>query len=297
MIHFYVIFVSALLLSHLFGILVKTKGEFMKKIILILTFIMMISSMSSAVEVETSVTLNGHYIQGDENHLLINDRVYVVARTITDALNQDIEWLEETQQVKITDETSTLLLTIDDNTAYVNEEVYTFDASPFILNGRTYIPIRMVSELLGCQVNWVDSTFTVEITKEDFELDPQYIYERPYTDEDLLWLSRIVDVESDYNSIAMKLGIANVVLNRVNDPRFPNTVAEVIFDDTYATQFPPAHKSSFASLEPSILSILASKKALEGYNNIGSSLYFNNSPFRSRADDLFKIIDGEYFYE
>ena len=38
------------------------------------------------------------------------------------------------------------------------------------------------------------------------------------------------------------------------------------------------------------------QKALEGVNNIGYSLYFNNSPFRSKPNDLIKIIDGEYFY-
>ena len=155
----------------------------------------------------------------------------------------------------------------------------------------------MISEVLGCQVKWDGDTFTVHITKEDFEMDPTLIYKRPYSDEDLLWLSRIVEVESDFQSIPMKIGIANVVLNRVKDPRFPNTVHDVIFDNTYAVQFPPAFKSSFSTLSPSGLSIRASKKALEGVNNVENCLYFNNSPFKSRAKDLFIIIEGEYFYE
>lgn len=249
-----------------------------------------------AVEVETSVTFNGHYIQGQQNHLLIEDRVYIVARTLTDALGYDIEWFEETSQVQITSPEKVVLLTIDQTTAMVNDAAYAMEVSPFILEGRTYIPLRMVSEVLGCEVVWDLSTYTVHLTKEGYEIDENLIYDRPYTDEDLLWLARIVEVESDFNSIPMKIGIANVVLNRVKDPRFPNTVHDVIFDTQYAVQFPPAHKSSFSSITPSYLSILASKKALEGVNNVGASLYFNNRPFNSRADDLHKIIDGEYFY-
>ena len=270
----------------------------MRKLILMILVIasMMTFSPLHALEVETSVTLNGHYIQGETNHLLINDRVYIVARTLTDALGYEIEWFEESSQVKISSPEKDVLLTIDQTEAFINQESYRMEVAPFILDGRTYIPLRMVSEVLSCEVRWDQSTYTVHLQKENHQVHESQIYNRPYTDEDLLWLSRIVEVESDFNSIPMKIGIANVVLNRVNDPRFPNTVYDVIFDAEYAVQFPPAHKASFLSVEPSYLSILSSKKALEGVNNVGESLYFNNRPFNSRADDLHKIIDGEYFY-
>jgi hypothetical protein len=270
----------------------------MKKFILIIFASIYIISMTTsfAADVETSVTLNGHYIQGERHHLLIDGKVYIVARTLTDALGYDIEWDEESAQVKIVSPEKVVLLTIDQTTAFVNEALYPMEVAPFILNGRTYIPLRMVSEVLGCQVTWDHDTYTVHLIKEDYQVDESQIYHRPYTDEDLLWLARIVEVESDYNSIPMKIGIANVVLNRVKDPRFPNTVYNVIFDDDYAVQFPPAHKSSFSNVTPDHLSILGSKKALEGINNVGESLYFNHRPFMSRADDLHKIIEGEYFY-
>lgn len=38
------------------------------------------------------------------------------------------------------------------------------DSEPFIYEGRTYVPIRFVSEALGMEVNWNDKTKTVEIT-------------------------------------------------------------------------------------------------------------------------------------
>lgn len=269
----------------------------MKKIAIILCLILSITVPVYALDVETSVSLNGDYIQGDAKHLLKEDRVYVVARTLTDALGQEIQWLAESQQVHISHPDLSILLTIGQSTAVVNEEVYTLDAPPFIQDGRTYIPLRMVSEVLGCQVEWDSQTYTAHITKADYQMDQAFVYQRPYSDDDLFWLSKIVEVESDFQSVPMKIGIANVVLNRVKDPRFPNTVHDVIFDNVYAVQFPPAFKSTFKTLTPTPLSIMASKKALEGVNNVENCLYFNNAPFRSRADDLFIIIEGEYFYK
>jgi len=109
-------------------------------------------------------------------------------------------------------------------------------------------------------------------------------------------LSRIVQVETGGASEDMMLGVANVVLNRVKSPLFPDTIHDVIFQVDVHTQFPPAHKASFTSLIPGELAIEMSRRALEGENNVETCLYFNNSPFRTKADDLYQIIDGEYFY-
>lgn len=40
------------------------------------------------------------------------------------------------------------------------------DSEPFIYEGRTYVPIRVVSEALGADIDWNDKTKTVEIFKD-----------------------------------------------------------------------------------------------------------------------------------
>ena len=37
------------------------------------------------------------------------------------------------------------------------------DSEPFIVDGRTYVPVRVISEALGVKVNWNDKTNTVEL--------------------------------------------------------------------------------------------------------------------------------------
>lgn len=53
-----------------------------------------------------------------------------------------------------------------------------------------------------------------------------------YSDEDLLWLSRVVFAEAgcDWFPDWVQRDVASVVLNRVADPRYPDTIKDVIFD-------------------------------------------------------------------
>lgn len=52
--------------------------------------------------------------------------------------------------------------------------------------------------------------------------------EQKYTDDDLWYLSRVIQAESGYCSKEMMEGVGSVVLNRVADERFPDSIREVI---------------------------------------------------------------------
>ncbi|MEK5406693.1 copper amine oxidase N-terminal domain-containing protein [Paenibacillus sp. FSL W8-0439] len=57
-------------------------------------------------------------------------------------------------------------LVISNKTAYVGDSAYRISAAPFIQTGRTYVPIRFISEKLGATVNWNQSTKEVTIQKD-----------------------------------------------------------------------------------------------------------------------------------
>ncbi len=44
--------------------------------------------------------------------------------------------------------------------------------APFIYKGRTMMPLKFVSELFDCDVSWNQETFTVHLSKEDFDIQP-----------------------------------------------------------------------------------------------------------------------------
>ncbi|MFC9710661.1 leucine-rich repeat domain-containing protein [Paenibacillus sp. NPDC056933] len=52
-------------------------------------------------------------------------------------------------------------------TAYVGDRAYALEAAPFIDEGRTYVPLRFVSEQLNASVNWNPDTQEVQIAQND----------------------------------------------------------------------------------------------------------------------------------
>jgi hypothetical protein len=66
---------------------------------------------------------------------------------------------------------STIELWIGKSAAKVNGVSTLIDPAnakvvPEIINGRTMLPVRFVSENLGCLVDWADATKTITITYE-----------------------------------------------------------------------------------------------------------------------------------
>jgi hypothetical protein len=271
----------------------------MRKRIVVLSLLFVLASPVNAFAGDlqpVSVMALGQRVASVEEHFIVNDRVHVLVREVGEALGARVDWVAESREILMTRGDRQVAFNIDSFTASVNGGVRTMDSMPLLIGGRTYLPVRYLAEFLDFQVTWMAEERLVEIEEPEVKDSPEEIEAHPYSKEDLLWLSRIVQVETGGASPEMMLGVANVVLNRVESPLFPDNIHDVIFQVDVHTQFPPAHKSSFLSLIPDDLVIEMSRRALEGENNVQTCLYFNNSPFKSKADDLFKVIDGEYFY-
>jgi len=262
---------------------------------LIITFSMG-NITSSARNLVIDIRINNQRLLVDSDPYIENGHVMVPLRAVAEALGvTDVLWMGD-RFVALIFEEKVIMMVLDSCDYWVDGEIKEFEVAPTISNGRTMISVRALAEEISCDVTWNNDYSTVEIIKPDITVDPSYLSPIQYTYEDLLWLARITHVEGLNIGYDAKLAIANVVLNRVKSPIFPNTVADVIFETAYAVQFPPAHKDGFDTLEPSPESWRAAQDALKGANNISTCLYFNNSPFRSKSDDLYLIIEGEYFY-
>ncbi|MBE7047601.1 MAG: cell wall hydrolase [Ruminococcaceae bacterium] len=98
---------------------------------------------------------------------------------------------------------------------------------------------------------------------------------KTYTDEDVYWLSRLIEAEAGGESYKGKLAVGNSVLSRVLSTEFPNNVVKVIFDRKYAVQYEPTSNGAIYNT-PSNDSILAAISALEGVWHISDCLYFFN---------------------
>jgi spore germination cell wall hydrolase CwlJ-like protein len=67
---------------------------------------------------------------------------------------------------------------------------------------------------------------------------------RTYSDEDLYVLSHIISAEAGNCSEDMMISVGSVVLNRVEDERFPDSIYEVVFE-TDPVQYSPTVNGTF----------------------------------------------------
>lgn len=105
-------------------------------------------------------------------------------------------------------------------------------------------------------------------------ITPVYVYE--LSQEDYEVLLRIVEAEAGGEDEDGKLLVANVVLNRVNDEAFPDTVKKVVFQRSKSgtTQFSPVRSGRFYRVKVSEETIAAVERALLGEDISMGALFF-----------------------
>ncbi len=100
--------------------------------------------------------------------IIKNDRTLLPIRVIIESLGGTVEWDNTQRKVTISLGYNTIELWIGKNTAKVNGVNKPIDSTnskvvPEIINSRTYLPIRFISENLGANVNWDSETQTITI--------------------------------------------------------------------------------------------------------------------------------------
>lgn len=104
-------------------------------------------------------------------------------------------------------------------------------------------------------------------------LDQEFVYH--LSEEELGVLQRIVEAEAGNEDEDGKLLVANVVLNRVNSDKFPDTVSEVVFQrEKGVSQFSPVYNGSYYRVTVSEETVNAVKRALMGEDISQGALYF-----------------------
>ena len=100
------------------------------------------------------VLLNGNKLEFDVSPQIISGRTMVPLRKIFEALGAQVVWVEATKTIIGQMGTTIIVLTVDSAGASVNGEPKTLDVPATIVEGRTMVPARFISESLGCKVDW-----------------------------------------------------------------------------------------------------------------------------------------------
>lgn len=115
-------------------------------------------------------TANGELIVMDVSPSIIEGRTMLPIRYAAAPLGADVSWDNETRKVTVSLGETKMELWIGQSNALVNGSTVPIDpdnvnVKPLIINGRTMLPLRFVTEALGCDVQWDAVTKKVTITK------------------------------------------------------------------------------------------------------------------------------------
>jgi S1-C subfamily serine protease len=118
---------------------------------------MTVNGVSSPIDVQGTVPV------------IVEGRTFLPIRAVVEALNGTIAWIAADQKVTIIMGSDVLELSIGKSTAHVNGTPMSVDPAnlkvvPFIVGGRTMLPVRFVAERLGGTVTWNDATKTATLT-------------------------------------------------------------------------------------------------------------------------------------
>ena len=107
---------------------------------------------------ETAYTANGVAKKMDVAPEIVKDRTMVPLRFVAEALGAKVDWDGANM---------TAIVELDGVTLKVKigELAPGMDVPAVLINDRTVVPLRYISEMLGCQVDWNQDTQTIDITK------------------------------------------------------------------------------------------------------------------------------------
>ena len=147
-----------------------------KTIAIFIVFAMMLSSMTVFADSAT-ILINGEKAEittGMGTVVEKQDRTFVPVRFVLEYLNYDVVWNDTDQTIFCRNVAGDIVVMQIDNNLLIfkgadgSSKTINMDVKPFLNNeeGRSYIPLRFLAEIIGYEVGWDGITNTVTLDKK-----------------------------------------------------------------------------------------------------------------------------------
>lgn len=141
--------------------------------VLLLTICTFGTSLSVSAENEIRVYLDNEALTFDVPPIVQNGRTLVPMRAIFEKLGAKVDWNAETKTATAARGTVDISITVGSENMFSTDHTtnsvntYKLDVPAVILNNRTMIPLRAVSEAFSCTVGWDGTDRTISIIDKD----------------------------------------------------------------------------------------------------------------------------------
>lgn len=152
----------------------------MKKLAFLFVLMIGMFSIVQSASAEISegaieVNVNGQFVSLDVKPVISQSRTFLPIRSLS-SLNLTYKWDTQLKMATIQNPAGdTLTITVNSKVAYKNEQPLTMEMPAISREGRVLVPIRFVTEALGCQVQFETIRTIIFITSADFKPDSQLV--------------------------------------------------------------------------------------------------------------------------
>ncbi len=243
----------------------------------------------------SKLLINGNPAPAEIERTVQKGTTYVALEVLAKELEPaaQIEWdgsvvTVVTDKLTMTAKVGQLYVVANGRYLYVPETVQLTEA------GRAAVPLRVAAKAFGAEVGYSADTGVATVTSGSGTI---LSGDEFYNQDDLFWLSRVIYRESGNQSLEGQMAVGNVVLNRVADPAFPDTVEGVL---AQKNQFATYKSGVLRKTEPSNSSIIAAKLVLDGgvVKETRGALFFDcsSNSWAARNKRLIATFGDHNFY-
>lgn len=133
------------------------------RILLLTIFFSFLLCFCANASGDIKLFINGKIVETDVAPIAVEGRTMVPARSMFEKLGAEVTWIGSRQQIIIRSSKTKIVLNLGCNIAYVNDKEVKMDVEPMVVESRTLIPVRFVSEKLGYDVLWKGEDNAVHI--------------------------------------------------------------------------------------------------------------------------------------
>ncbi|MCC8135948.1 MAG: copper amine oxidase N-terminal domain-containing protein [Ruminococcus sp.] len=108
----------------------------------------------SDISVAPYVVYNNKILAFEEPPVIENGTTLIPIRFLFEQMGAEVDWDSDTQTASISDDDTVISFSIDNTTAKVNGKSAEMTVSAQLINDKTMVPVRFLSEELGYTVTW-----------------------------------------------------------------------------------------------------------------------------------------------
>ncbi|WP_167577951.1 stalk domain-containing protein [Ammoniphilus sp. YIM 78166] len=102
------------------------------------------------------ILVDGRVVKMDREPMSVNGRILAPLRALSEVLQAEVFWDQSSQTVTIYRDAAVVKVTIGRKTGIINGRTFVFDVPALLDHGRTFLPLRAISEVLDAAVDYLE---------------------------------------------------------------------------------------------------------------------------------------------